>query len=246
MEPQIEMEPEGFTESDLHWVNNNNSCQKSAVKYPTFDDISVDRQINVDITLEMLLSDIESVLLIANAYDISYLKILKENKNDLVSSFKQYKLNYILFRVHILILKREVILLNYLLLIKFEEFDNLKEKRNMAKEYIDTEYNLSEDNFIKLILEDEMIKDISKEDQVEIIEYLKKAKKNEEIMIEVDYKPSVSGLSIMMKVLRSVINSSCVIIKELVEKYTEEFLLDFFHNVNFINLSASKLKYLQI
>ena len=244
----------GFTESDLYWVNNNKSCQKSAVKFPTYDDVSVDLQINNDITLEMLFSDIESVLYVINDYEVSYLKVLKENKNDLVSSFKLYKLNYILFRVHIMIIKREVNLLKYLIMLKFEkellllkqnnnnnDNDNNNDNNNYnldedtkeeVNNYITKEYKLSEEQFINLILEGEMIKDLPKEDLKEIIEYLKKAKKNEELMIQIDYKPSITGLSILLKVLRSVIDTTCIVIKLLVQEYSEEFLLDFFHNVN--------------
>jgi thiamine phosphate synthase YjbQ (UPF0047 family) len=203
-------------------------------KYPTFDDPFIDSQLKFEIRYDTLISDITSSIDSLNLFESLFLQSFDNIK--IFSEFQVHKINFTHSRAFILILKREINLLLYLLKYKFEGDDYVL--KCIQEEYLIEgepmlKKSITSDGFIiKRIEESNYNEDIISE----LDEIINKSENFEKELL-INYsntliKPSITGLSILIKFITSTINKGSKdlekLLKEEKQKLSEDLILDFF------------------
>jgi hypothetical protein len=221
---------DNFTPNDKYWIKKAQGLQLLEVKYPTYGEHTIDSQIKLEITYENLISDINSVLDVLTQYENLYKSLITENKNNICKVFTDHNLKYQYYGIHAHVLHREIVLI----LLKLK---TVYEGDTKGVWLIERDYHISDDGYVNAILDSESIQQLEKRNElVEAIAYIKVLKRNEEMLLSFEHKPSIGSMSILLKYLKNVIESICIIILSLevddCHRDLDDLLLDLFHNVS--------------
>lgn len=244
---KLYQEEDTISEADKEWIQKYNGYQISDLKYPTFDNNIIDDQLKTEITYEIFLNDMKSVVDIISSYLNSFTSLLVSNTNNIVESFKSYKLSFIQFHINAFFLERELELMSMVFKLKYEyinadqsAFMNII-RNKYGKCNVDEviEQWSQNETYRKLICYE--IDDIS-----EVREIFEKRLENEMFMLEYTHEdkptPAVCVSGILVKYLRFILERSLINMDFLKEKITEEILLDFFQDCIKLQVFALKIK----
>lgn len=217
-------------EDDLYWVKEHKGFQISDIKYPTFDDNNIEDQIRSEITFDTLNGDVNSLIELLLYFEKAFLQLLtSSNKQNVLKIFGKYSLNHINFIAYSVLSRRQITLIFYL--IKLFDKNDMELLKLIEEEYrIVTVEKIVEEIFsITSILE------IKKENEefLEIFNIVKKNLEDEKKILSVEVKPSICGISISFKFLKSIVEKTILNLNKLQIVITEENIVDFLHQVNY-------------
>lgn len=203
-------------------------------KYATFDDPFIDSQLKFEITYDTVISDITCCIDTIIFFDNLYTQSLDNTK--IYKEFRTHKISYINSKAFLFILKRQLNLLLYLIKYKFDG-------DNHALKYIKEEYLIEGELRFKItemkdfFIFKELQYDNCKEKIASELEEVICRSENFEKELLHDYsnrlwKPSITGLSILIKFINSSFNKAItdleILLKDKNHKLSEGIILDFF------------------
>jgi hypothetical protein len=217
---------------------------KNDIKYPTFEDFTLEEQLKTDVTSEDLMTDLkdchEALNYLQRRYDFLFIehkngKMIKEHLKDHNMNFKTYK-------VSIYVLERHVTLLYYLIILKYgkDETDKENIKKLLKERYINLDYKILEETFMNENKKYFKSLDNIEEDKQQILEIFRNVLKLEKSLIEFELKdekflPSIWSMNLSLKILKNTLDETSnqineVILTKNLETISEESMIKFFHN----------------
>lgn len=226
------MEKELFINQTQRLDNTYDISKPIDFKYPTFDDPMMDDELKKDITYIGLMTDIHSVVNLLDYFQDFYSSLLKNNPHNILDSFRKSNLNCVCFSVFALLIKRVIVLMNYLLTIKFENKNDI-DVNSDKKEAIELEYiNVDKEQLINTILNNNVFIPLLGEDEIkEIREIFNEGFKKEKVILDCTVSPSICGIGVGVKYLKVALEQVIMDIQLLSDKKVEDTILDFFQNV---------------
>jgi len=213
--------------------------QVTDIKFPTYDDNIIDTELRFEITLDVLYSDIYSSTNVLLEFEKLYDDfITSEKSKSIIESFQNHNLNYLSFKLNTIILRRQITLISFLIKIKFalkdESADNIND---LLKDYDKEEVEISKSILTSLLTINDKKINISVEEELELTELIKKHIENEKLIKNSlkNHSPSLSGLSITLKMLKSIVFKIMESLEKIKIKNSDENLILFFHTVNYNN-----------
>src|SRR5690349_8988292 len=98
MEVDLKKELEdNFNTNDKYWVKKAQGLQLLELKYPTYGEHSIDSQLKCEISYDMLISDLNSVLDVLTQYQNLYKALITENKGNICKVFLDHNLKYLYY-----------------------------------------------------------------------------------------------------------------------------------------------------
>ena len=219
----------GLNEYDKQWIEENKGYQLSDIKYPNFDDKIIDDQLKNEITYEILNGDINSIIELLIYFEKSFIELFSQNKKkEIVDIFTKYSLNYPNFILYSSLSRRKITLMSFLIKLKFEGND-VEILKTIEEEYKTIEIQKITKEFYVLI---ELLK-LSEEHLhlADINELIEKDLINEKIILLAENIPSICGICVCIKFLKSIIEKAILDIQKLIFEFKEETAIDFIHLV---------------
>ena len=220
------------SEFDEFWMKKRNGYQITELKYPNFDDITIDYQLRYDLTLDNFFEDIHSSSeLLFHLENTLINLLLNENCDQLKIIFQKNNFkskNLLLFSY---MSRRKITLIYYLVKQRF--YPTIDKS---IKKIIETEFNqvtqekilndfFTTFNRIHIKKDDKDLDDFSEIIKVQI--------SHEKSLIEINHIPSISAICICLKFLISIINNGLKDCEIILKKFNQDFVIDLLLSVFF-------------
>jgi len=208
------------------------------MKFPTYDDETIDNELRFEITLDTLYSDIHSSNSLLEEFEKAYEDIIiKDNKGAILQLFAENNLNYLTFKLDAIILRRHLVLISYLIKLRFEDHKDEQIIKLLEKDYDIDDSQIINTLFVASVTFNGKIVEISAEQENELLEFIKKNLENERCIKKTtlrNHSPSITGLSLTLKMLKSLIVKISESLEEVKTNSKEANLILFFHSVSHI------------
>jgi len=208
-----------------------NLLEKIEMKHPNFDDVIIDNQLKQNITFDILIEDIKSTIELLNFFENFMIKIfISDKKTKILFYFKKHHFNYLNFLLYCFLSRRKISLMYYKVKLQIEEINHLFEK-TIEEEYISITIQKLQEKFLFSVkeLNIEKYSDILKD----LPEILKTNLEQEKIIINTNYTPSFSSISICLKYFKSILEKGLILCQKCFFNFQENNLIDLLHLVNF-------------